>query len=323
MSELQNKKQSKYWCFTVNNYSEEELCDLQTTFRNVDIVTYGIIAREKGEMGTPHLQGYVEFKHRKGLGGVKDTGKGFARAHLEIRRGTRNQAISYCQKDRNFDEYGRHVEETAPAKITKEELRELALEGGSRAVANDPRATLHNIRTARILLEEIEPPRSADEPIIVHWYFGKTGIGKSRRARFEAELEFGQDEVYRKADPSKWFNGYDRHKAVIIDDFRDSWWYFTEILRLLDRYPTQVEVKGGMRQWVPRKIWVTSAHSPRSMYSGVGEDIQQLVRRCTKIEEIVFPWIPMDIDSDADTVLCDEAGRPLARSNSNITVVSL
>ncbi|MEM4959551.1 MAG: hypothetical protein QXX12_06760, partial [Nanopusillaceae archaeon] len=246
MFQIQNKKQSRFWIFTLNNFSEEEENNLRDHLRNPNICSYAIFGRETGTMGTSHLQGYIELRKSRGLGAVKEIGNPFERMHLEIRRGTRAQATNYCKKDGDFEEFGEYKQQSQTEKMSKDELRELALSGGSRAVANDPRATLHNIRTARALLEEIEPPRSADEPIIVHWYFGRTGIGKSRRARWEAESEFGPDEVYRKADPSKWFNGYDRHKAVIIDDYRDSWWYFTEILRLLDRYPTQVEVKGGM-----------------------------------------------------------------------------
>lgn len=286
-------KLSRYWVFTVNNYSEEEVQILKTDLSDSHKTIYGIIGFEVGQGGTNHIQGYVECLQRRGLLAVKEAFPGLARAHLEVRRGSRQQAIKYCRKDGDFQEFGNIPEDQeSKEKLSNSEVREIALAGGSRAVAKDERATLHQIKFARLLLEEMEPQRDAEKEIIVHWYYGKTGIGKSRRARYEAIQEYGEDEVYRKAEPSKWFNGYDRHKAVIIDDFRDSWWFFTEILRLLDRYPTQVEIKGGMRQWVPEKIWVTSAHSPREIYKGVGEDIQQLVRRCTVIEEMVFKWEP-------------------------------
>lgn len=311
---------SRFWCVTINNYSEDELQEVYRLVGDMDLVTYAIIAKEIGKQGTPHLQAYIEWRKAKGIMAIKELGESFRRAHLEVRRGTRHQAISYCKKDSDYREFGEEATEDAfSQKMSKEELRQLCLEGGSRAVARDPRATLNNIKTARALLEEIEPARNAEEPIKVIWYYGATGIGKSRRARYEAIDKFGEDEVYRKAEMSKWFNGYDRHKAVIIDDYRDSWWPFTEILRLLDRYPTQVEIKGGMRQWVPECIWVTSSMSPREMYKGVGEDIQQLVRRCTKIEEMVFPWGPPQ-DSDTETIPCNELGKPLSRSSSTTSI---
>lgn len=320
MPECKKNRLSKFWVYTLNNYTDDEVSNLQDHFSDTNEFNYAIFGYETGERGTKHLQGYFVLRKGTGLGAIKELGKVFARMHLEIRRGTEPQAITYCKKDGKYEEFGQPSVTSNNDKIGKLELREMALEGGSRAIARDPRCTLHNLKTARALLEEIEPARDANSSIEVVWYFGKTGIGKSRRARHEAINEFGEEEVYRKAESSKWFNGYDRHKAVIIDDYRDSWWAFTEILRLLDRYPTQVEIKGGMRQWVPYKIWVTSAHSPRVMYSGVGEDIQQLVRRCTTIEEIVFNWTPCD--PYADTILCNSKGQILSRSSSNASINS-
>lgn len=310
---------SRNWVFTINNYSEEEERLLYSNLSDTDKVHYAVVGQEVGEGGTPHLQGYLETNKRIGLLAVKEALPGLKRAHLEIRRGKRRQAISYAKKDGKFLEFGETTNYEEKERLSNKEVRELALAGGSRAVAKDERSTLNQIKFARLLLEEMEPQRDSNKKITVHWYYGRTGIGKSRRARWEAVDEFGEDEVYRKAEPSKWFNGYDRHKAVIIDDFRDSWWFFTEILRLLDRYPTQVEIKGGMRQWVPEKIWVTSAHSPKELYKGVGEDIQQLVRRCTRIEEMTFPWTP--VEPDAATLRCDENGRILSRQSSLDTVI--
>lgn len=292
---LQRKveRMSRNWIFTLNNYTPEEEQQLDIDLRDPSKTILGVVGREVGERGTPHLQGYVELRKRCSRVALQETLQALKRAHLEFRRGRRDQAIKYCKKENDFKVYGEIPnEKESEEKLTNSEIREIAMYGGSRAVARDERATLHQIKFARLLLEEMEPQRDAENEITVYWYYGATGIGKSRRARWEALTEYGEDEVYRKAEPSKWFNGYDRHKAVIIDDYRDSWWIFTEVLRLLDRYPTQVEVKGGMRQWVPEKIWVTSAHSPRELYKGVGEDIQQLVRRCTIIEEMVFKWEP-------------------------------
>lgn len=308
-----NKALSKFWVFTLNNFSNDEYEELCDVFSDTNIVTYAIFGKETGKCGTPHLQGYAEFRKARGMGSVKELAGPFTRSHLEIRRGTSKQAITYCKKEGKYEEFG-ETSDNYNIPMSKEELRELCLTGGSRAVARDPRATLTNLKMARLLLEEIEPRRDADTEITVIWYYGKTGIGKSRKARYEAEQEFGIENVYRKGESSKWWNGYDRHPAVIIDDFRDSWWTFTEMLRLLDRYETKVEIKGGMRQWVPKKIWVTSAHSPRSMYTGVGEDIEQLVRRCTDIVELVFRWTPCD--PDAKTILCNEMGFPLSRQSS-------
>ena len=79
------------WCFTVNNYSEEEF----NSFKEVDC-KYIIIGKEKGKEGTPNLQGYVQFKSCKTLGGVKKINE---RAHWEQAKGNPQQNKDYCSKD--------------------------------------------------------------------------------------------------------------------------------------------------------------------------------------------------------------------------------
>ena len=69
---------------------------------------------------------------------------------------------------------------------------------------------------------------------------------------------------------------------------RDNWWSLIEMLRLLDRYECRVETKGGMRQFKPLKIVVTSIEPPKDIYRGVGEDIKQLSRGITKCSEVVM-----------------------------------
>ena len=54
------------WCFTLNNYSAEE----QEALRNAPCA-YMTFGRERGDEGTPHLQGYVQFKTEKSLKQLK------------------------------------------------------------------------------------------------------------------------------------------------------------------------------------------------------------------------------------------------------------
>lgn len=93
---------SRRWCFTLNNPTLEE-STLVADFLNGSHVRYGVIGRERGESGTPHLQGFFI------LGGpwrVNRVRGQLPRAHLEPARGTSIQASDYCKKDGDFDEFG-------------------------------------------------------------------------------------------------------------------------------------------------------------------------------------------------------------------------
>jgi hypothetical protein len=88
----------KNWCFTLNNYSEEEYKEILNTDCG-----YIIIGKEVGENGTPHLQGYIQMKITKRLTGMKKIND---KAHWEQARGTPEENRKYCSKEKNFEEKG-------------------------------------------------------------------------------------------------------------------------------------------------------------------------------------------------------------------------
>lgn len=251
--------------FTLNNYTEEEYETM------MELGEYCIIGREVGEQGTPHLQGYVEFKTPKRFTTLKNINP---RVHWEQRRGTQEQAIEYCKKEGNFKERGEKKNQGARKDL--DIARTLAMEEGMRTVTAI--CSLQQIRVAESFLTYNEEPRDWQPEVI--WIWGPTGTGKSRMAR---EIT---SNPYTKSDGSKWWPGYDGHEDVIIDDFRDSWWSITEMLSLLDRYEKRVEFKGGYRQFKPRKIVVTSCMEPGRCYWQTGEAIGQLLRRISEVREV-------------------------------------
>jgi hypothetical protein len=126
--------------------------------------------------------------------------------------------------------------------------------------------------------------RNRDYPPVVIWICGKTGIGKTRAA-----VEFGHElagpfGMWISSGSLRWFDGYMGQPVALFDDLRTKHAEFSFLLRLLDRYPVQVEFKGGYVNWIPRLIMVTAPKDPESMWSlRTDEDKQQLRRRISSV----------------------------------------
>jgi len=91
VSSLPRISASKCWCFTVNNWTQEQKSELSRIFRG----HRWIMAEEVGAQGTPHLQGFVKFgKAVRPLEHVKVKGVHWIKA-----KGNVDQNVTYCSKD--------------------------------------------------------------------------------------------------------------------------------------------------------------------------------------------------------------------------------
>ncbi len=92
--------QSKKWCFTLNNYKDEWIEQIEQVF-----IAKGykyVFGQEVGESGTPHLQGYIESEKKLRPSEIKFGGDlEWSRFHWEKKSkwSTVKQASEYCTKD--------------------------------------------------------------------------------------------------------------------------------------------------------------------------------------------------------------------------------
>lgn len=112
---------AKHWCFTLNNYTSEEYRKI-VDYLNSDHCIYGVVGKEVGESGTPHLQGYVSCRIRLTLRSIKVLLSD--RAHFETKRGTPYEAAEYCKKDGDFVEFGEVPVQTQGKRTDWELLRD-------------------------------------------------------------------------------------------------------------------------------------------------------------------------------------------------------
>lgn len=268
---------SRGWCFTLNNWTADEY--KAVTEGGFD---YLVVGREMGEQGTPHLQGYMYLKGRgRRLGGVKKLA-GFARAHLEPAAGNAEQNFLYCSKGGDFVEMGvRPVGQGKRKDI--DVVRDIINAGGG---MGDVLAACQSYQAARMgeLLLKYARPQARDVEVI--WLHGPSGCGKTRLAVQmcdEAKMPY-----WMSSRSLKWWDGYDGEEAVIVDDYRTDFCSWSELLRILDRYPFRVEVKGGSRPLCARVIIITSPRGPLETWAGqTDEEMAQLTRRITRVTQVV------------------------------------
>lgn len=276
---------SKHWCFTLNNWTEDEYAQLEVIGSEIakgsDRFTYLVFGKERsgggagdsasgGEpAGTPHLQGFISFVNRRTMSSVKrDIGD---RVHLERVRGTPQEASSYCKKDGDFVEYGEVP--AGPGRRTDLEGPINAIRGGSRIrqVARDfPREFVKYSRGLQALVGfhrgAFTPPRK------VYAFIGSAGAGKTRAVHLAEE-----DLFVHSGD--RWFDGFEGQEAALFDDFDGSQLSKGVFLRVIDQYAMDVPVKGSFVPWTPKRVYITSNLEIDRWYPDLSYDQQEAVSR--------------------------------------------
>jgi len=127
-------------------------------------------------------------------------------------------------------------------------------------------------RTIRAISCDFAKPVGMERTCWVFW--GATGTGKSRRAWEEAGVD-----AYTKDPNTKFWCGYSGQSHVVIDEFRGRI-DVSHLLRWLDRYPVNVEIKGSSVPLCCNTLWVTSNLDPRCWYPEMDEETKlALLRR--------------------------------------------
>lgn len=256
--------QSRSYCFTLNNHESNDLPELED-------IRYLVYQREKGENGTEHIQGYVELSKSRTLAYVKNW---LPRAHFEIRRGTREQARDYCRKDDTRIEgpFERGTWESGGTGARSDLLavKRKIDEGKPMSEVWDEHfeTTLRYYRGFQEYKKVKTGHRTWKSEIHVFW--GESGTGKSR-----ACMELAPNAYWKTRD--EWWDGYEGHDDVILDDFY-GWLPWDLLLRILDRYPLDVNAKGGGRRFVAKRIFITSNKKPEDWYPNI-LDKTPLLRR--------------------------------------------
>lgn len=257
------------YCYTLNNYTADQYDAIQ----KIESV-YHVGGEEVApSTGTPHIQGFIYFKNPRAF---KSVHKDLFNAHLEPLRGTPEEASVYCKKENKFFEIGDCPKQgrRTDVEIVREQIKD---GNGMRGVVSVA-TNLQQIKLAEAILRYEEPKRDWKPHCV--WVHGPTGTGKSKWAHDQ----FADTSFYRKSgNTGKWWDGYDAHENVIIDDIDRKTFDYKNMLDLLDRYSCQVEVKGTTRQFLAKRIIITCSISPMVMFGGENQCGAELLRRLDRI----------------------------------------
>lgn len=287
-------------CFTLNNPTDPIAFD-------VEEMQYLVYQKEIGANGTPHFQGYCEFKKQKRLAAVKLllAGPPPASCHVERRRGTPAEAAAYCKKDDTRAPGETPVEfgemKAQGKRMDLEAFKDEVMAGKrKRELIDDHCGIIARYPKFYDQLTMMNRPERSEE-MVVTLLIGGTGLGKTRRV-MDA---YGSDSDFYVAplnNGTMWYDTFDGHRRVLLDDFAGAASHIslTSLLRLLDRYPVLVPTKGSHTWWLPVEVFVTTNIPPRDWYKweNRGEQYKALARRFHKVVEYKEGEEPLEREAD-------------------------
>lgn len=267
---------ARSYCFTLNNWTIQERDEIKEW--TIKYLCFGEEGLGAGK--TPHLQGFVTWRSPRSFGATRRMAP---RAHWEVAAGNSLHSQRYCSKEQNnFFEKG---DIPRPGKRNDLEGVRDRLEAGD-GIGDIVRSGVGAaaVRYAESVAKYLEPGRTW-EPT-VYWLWGPTGVGKTRVCW---DL---WPNLWCSGSNSKWWDGYDAHETVLLDDVRRKergevgGYAYADLLRILDGYPYRIEVKNGFRQLLAKTMIITCPYKPEVMYAGCGEDVDQLLRRIDYVFEV-------------------------------------
>lgn len=266
--------QSRNWCFT-----DFELLNLETIYaENSDIIRYMCWGAEVcPQTERQHYQGWIQFRNKKRMGGVKTLFR-TKKIHVESCRGSPEQNDTYCKKDGAWVHKGKFLSQGC-----RSDLEQIARE------LMDPKKTLNQVildhpekaiqygrgfaHLKKVVLEEAAPNW---RNVFVEVKWGKTGTGKTR----DAMNNLLKDDTFKIQGHQigKWWDGYHGQKHIVIDEYSNNV-PISKMLELLDGYKIRLEVKGSFTfaQWT--YVTITTNLKPDEIHENARPEHRAALQR--------------------------------------------
>lgn len=293
---MAGRRGSRRWVLTQNNYTEEEVQIIVEKLgdTNSKIVMRCQIAKEVGEKGTPHLQGYIHFHNSKTRSAL-DKWFGFHWKDSQMAKGTDFENHNYTAKDGDIVvQYGEIPREEGELDIWERIVIHID-EGMSteNIVRLYPSTALRCIKAIHMYRLDIDRRAAQWRDVEVIYLHGTTGSGKTR---FVMETH-GYHNVHRVLETgSGKFDGYAGQDVLLFDEFR-SQFKLGDLLNWFDGYPLELPARYANRMAKFTKVYIVSNWRFNEQYTqsrdAMTPTYNAFLRRISKIEHD-FSWTPED-----------------------------
>jgi hypothetical protein len=278
-------KKSRRYCFTIPNYSLEDLERFHTLAESLEKHCYISYGLEVAESGLSHIQGYVElnsaqrYAYLQKYFNFRKDGE-LLKFHVEIANGTAEENRKYTQKEGNGFEFGVPVKQGSRTDLS--EIKEAVKTSPKDLpkIIDELAQNNQQLKYAENLQRYYFSHRSTDNPPKVFWLYGQTGIGKT-------SLVFKTFTDICSVSDYNWIGtGYQQNECLLFDDIRNHNIPFEQLLKITDRYPYTLFYKGGAVPLNSPYIIFTSpcGISQTFGYQSQHENLNQLRRRLTEID---------------------------------------
>jgi len=223
--------------------------------------------------GSKHFQFYAHFRAAVRFTALKKKYHGSI-CWFQC-KGSPQANLKYCTKD---DKDAILIGELPPDNGRREferhqAAKRAAIEGRLEDVDAD--IFIRNYGNLKRIKEDFAAEPEEIKGVCGIWIKGESGYGKSRLAR-TCKPELGP--VFNKL-VNKWWDHYKGERVVLLDEFRECHTYLLEHLcRWADLYAFPAEVKGGVRNFRPEFIIVTSQYSIEELWN-THQDVSAVRRR--------------------------------------------
>ena len=274
-----DKGTSRGWCFTIHNYTEEQVRRGLIWLETAECIGISAGREVCPKTGTPHLQGYVRLDNafRKNefykIIGPTCTSQKWV---MFKANGDWTSNAKYTSKDENVCWHKTPPDNHQGVRTDLVEFRDaIKRKASDTELFEDHLSCIAKYPRLEQRLKQSYGKSETREfrklEVIVHW--GTAGTGKTRKPYEEGAYLFDDYEA-------GWWDGYDGESVICLDDFYGGIKY-AFLLRLLDGFQCRLKVKGGFTYARWSKVYITSNKPPEEWYS-LGFTAA-LKRRITKI----------------------------------------